>query len=96
MLKTVANCIGSAIQRDRTTKAILQAEQARAAELKKANEVLKKSLDYLATETSLEKFLGQILGAIAEQFDSPLVEYWYRTDGTGRSPSLGVVDLFSK
>ncbi len=82
VLKTVANCIGSAIQRDRTTKAILQAEQARAAELKKANEVLKKSLDYLATETSLEKFLGQVLGAIAEQFDSPLAEYWYHPDDT--------------
>jgi signal transduction histidine kinase len=82
VLKTIAACIGSAIQRDRTTKAILQAEQARAAELKKANEVLKKSLDYLATETSLEKFLGQILGAIAEQFDSPLAEYWYHPDDT--------------
>jgi signal transduction histidine kinase len=82
VLKTVANCIGSAIQRDRTTKAILQAEQDRAAELTKANEVLKKSLDYLATETSLEKFLGQILGAIAEQFDSPLAEYWYHPDDT--------------
>lgn len=82
VLKTVANCIGSAIQRDRTTTAILQAEQARAAELKKANEVLKKSLDYLATETSLEKFLGQILGAIAEQFDSPLAEYWYHPEDT--------------
>jgi signal transduction histidine kinase len=82
VLKTVANCIGSAIQRDRTTKAILQAEQDRAAELKKANEVLKKSLDYLATETSLDKFLGQVLGAIAEQFNSPLVEYWYHPDDT--------------
>jgi signal transduction histidine kinase len=82
VLKTVANCIGSAIQRDRTTKAILQAEQNRAAELTKANKVLKKSLDYLATETSLEKFLGQILGAIAEQFDSPLAEYWYHPDDT--------------
>ncbi len=82
VLKTIAACIGSAIQRDRTTKAILQAEQARAAELKKANEVLKKSLDYLAIETSLEKFLGQILNAIAEQFDSPLAEYWYHPDDT--------------
>jgi signal transduction histidine kinase len=82
VLKTIAACIGSAIQRDRTTKAILQAEQDRAAELKKANEVLKKSLDYLATETSLDKFLGQILGAIAEQFDSPLAEYWYHPDDT--------------
>jgi signal transduction histidine kinase len=82
VLKTVANCIGSAIQRDRTTTAILQAEQNRAAELKKANEVLKKSLDYLATETNLDRFLGQILGAIAEQFDSPLAEYWYHPDDT--------------
>jgi signal transduction histidine kinase/uncharacterized coiled-coil protein SlyX len=82
VLRTIAACIGSAIQRDRTQKATLQAEQDRAAELKKANEVLKKSLDYLATETSLEKFLGQVLGAIAEQFDSPLAEYWYHPDDT--------------
>lgn len=82
VLRTIAACIGSAIQRDRITGAILQAEQNRAVELKKANEVLKKSLDYLATETSLEKFLGQVLGAIAEQFDSPLAEYWYHPEDT--------------
>lgn len=55
--------------------------QQRAAELAKANEVLKRSLDALATEPNLDKFLGQVLGAIAEQFQSPLTEYWYHPDG---------------
>ncbi|MEM9007097.1 MAG: GAF domain-containing protein, partial [Cyanobacteria bacterium P01_F01_bin.86] len=37
VLKTAAACIGSAIERDRTQKAILQAEQARAQELQSLN-----------------------------------------------------------
>jgi GAF domain-containing protein len=65
-----------------TQKALLQAEQARSQELAKANEVLKKSLNSLATEPSLDKFLGQVLGAIAEQFNSPLAEYWYHPENT--------------
>jgi signal transduction histidine kinase len=59
-----------------------QAAQERAAELAKANEALKRSLDALASEPSLDKFLGQVLGAIAEQFDSPLAEYWYHPADT--------------
>ncbi|NJK27535.1 MAG: GAF domain-containing sensor histidine kinase [Coleofasciculaceae cyanobacterium SM2_3_26] len=51
------------------------------AELAKANEVLKRSLDSLAKEPSLEKFLGQVLTAIAEQFNSPIAEYWYHPEG---------------
>ena len=57
-----------------------KAAQERVAELAKANEALKRSLDSLASEPSLEKFLGQVLGAIAEQFDSPLAEYWYHPE----------------
>jgi len=48
---------------------------------KKTNQVLQRSLDSLATEPNLEKFLGQVLGAIAEQFNSPLAEYWYHFEG---------------
>ena len=40
VLKITADCIGSAIQRQRTQQALLQAEQQRGAELAQANEVL--------------------------------------------------------
>jgi signal transduction histidine kinase len=57
-----------------------KAAQERAAELAKANEALKRSLDCLATEPSLDKFLGQVLTAISEQFNSPMAEYWYHPE----------------
>ena len=41
VLRVAADCIGSAIQRQRTQQARLQAEQERAAELAKANDALK-------------------------------------------------------
>ena len=44
VLKTAAACIGSAIQRDRTQKALLQAEQARSQELQRLNAELQTSL----------------------------------------------------
>ncbi|MDX2240069.1 MAG: GAF domain-containing protein [Leptolyngbyaceae cyanobacterium bins.302] len=59
-----------------------QAAQEQAAKLEKANEVLQRSLHALATEPNLEKFLGQVLGAIAAQFNAPLAEYWYHPEDT--------------
>jgi PAS domain S-box-containing protein len=47
VLKTAAVCIGSAIQRDRTQKAMLQAEQARSQELDRLNTELQQTLDRL-------------------------------------------------
>lgn len=76
VLRTMADCIGSAIQRDRTQKLILQAEQTRVAELVKANTALKQSLDALAVDSDLDRFIGNTLTAIAQQFDAPLIEYW--------------------
>lgn len=66
-LKTIANCIGSAIERHRIQQALLQAKQERVAELAKANAVLRRSLTLLANEPSLDKFLGYALQAIADQ-----------------------------
>jgi PAS domain S-box-containing protein len=63
-----------------TQQALLQAEKDRAAELVKTNEALKQSLDALATEPDLDKFLGHVLQAIAQQFQSPLTEYWYHSE----------------
>lgn len=79
VLQIVGNCLGSAIQRDRTQKAILQAEQTRVAELVKANEALRQSLNTLAADPDLERFIGHTLTHIALQFDSPLTEYWTQT-----------------
>lgn len=76
VLRTIADCIGSAIQRARTQKLILQSEQARVAELVKANDALKQSLDTFAADPDFDHFIGQTLRLIAQQFDSPLIEYW--------------------
>jgi len=54
----------------------------RADELAKANDALKQSLDVLATEPALDKFLGHVLREIAQQFQSPLTEYCYHPEET--------------
>lgn len=79
-LKIVADCVGSAIERQRAQQTLLQAEQQRVAELAKANDALKQSLDSLASEPSLDKFLGHVLKVVAEQMDAPLTEYWYHPE----------------
>jgi PAS domain S-box-containing protein len=71
-------------------QALLEAEQQRVAELAKANEALKRSLDCLASEPSLDKFLGQVLSTIAAQFDSPMAEYWYHQESLA---FLGMMSL---
>ncbi|MBD2020740.1 GAF domain-containing protein [Leptolyngbya sp. FACHB-36] len=57
-----------------------KAAQERAAELARANEALKQSVDVLATETDLNQFIGHVLRLAAEQFDAPLAEYWQVTN----------------
>lgn len=59
-----------------------QAAQARGAELAKVNHVLKETIDTLVAEPELSRFLGSVLKAIAQQFNSPFLEYWsnWRTD----------------
>lgn len=54
-----------------------KAAQERVAELAKANAVLKRMLDVLATKPELEAFLGQALVAITEQLGSPLSTLWF-------------------
>jgi len=76
VLKIAANCIGSAIQRQRTQQALLKAEQERASELERANNVLQGTVAALADRRELEGFIGEILHTIAREFESPLVEYW--------------------
>lgn len=59
-LKTLANCIANAIQRDRDRKEREAATQARAAELKKNNEILSQRDRWLsATAAATEKLLSE-------------------------------------
>jgi signal transduction histidine kinase/PAS domain-containing protein len=57
-------------------QALLKTEQERVAELAKANEVLKRSLDALSSDPNLDRFLGEVLKVIAQELDAPVVEYW--------------------
>lgn len=86
VLTAAAEIIGAALHRkrlvDRLVEERTEVAQEHAAELTKANEALKRSLDSLASEPSLDKFLGQVLTAIAEQFNSLLAEYWYHPENT--------------
>lgn len=71
VLTAAAESIGAALHRkqlvDRLVLERVRAAQERAAELAKANEVLKRSLTMLAAEPSLDKFLGYMLQTIADQ-----------------------------
>jgi hypothetical protein len=60
---------------DRLVAQRFQAEQERAAELVKANDALKRSLNSLATDQSLDRFLGNGLIALATQFNSTTAKY---------------------
>lgn len=70
VLRTIADCIGSAIQRDRTQKLILQAEHNRVLELVKANDAMRRSIDWLARDPDMNAFLGHLLQELATQFDA--------------------------
>lgn len=54
----------------------------RAVNLTSANQVLKRSLELLSTDPDLDKFVGYVLTAIAQQFQSPLTEYWSQNEHT--------------
>jgi GAF domain-containing protein len=76
ILTIIADCIGSAIQRDRSSREREEFAQRRVAELSKAHQALKQTIDTLATEPELDHFLKHVLRVIAEQFDAPLIQYW--------------------
>ncbi|MEB3356532.1 MAG: GAF domain-containing protein [Synechococcales bacterium] len=78
VLTTGAGAIGAALLRQRLADRLIQsqAEQKRAAELARANDALKRSLDAIATDANPRQMISHILRIVAEQFQSPLVEYW--------------------
>ncbi|GBO52994.1 hypothetical protein APA_795 [Pseudanabaena sp. lw0831] len=61
VLKIAANSIGSAIQRDRTQKALLRSEQERATELEKVNKALRGGIAGMARLENLEHVLAEML-----------------------------------
>ncbi|MCP6758854.1 MAG: histidine kinase [Fischerella sp. CENA71] len=65
---------------------LAKAAQERAAEMTKANDALRRSVNVLATESNLNQFIGHVLQVTAEQFDAPLAEYWQVTN-----PNIGQV-----
>jgi signal transduction histidine kinase len=70
VLMAIADCIGSAIQRDRTQKVLLEAEQSRVAELARANTAMRHSIDWLAHEPDMNAFLGHLLEELATQVNA--------------------------
>lgn len=74
VLKTIADCIGSAIRRDRTQKAILQAEQERAAELERINAELQRAIAQLAESEKRYRTLFELSseGIHRAAFDEPI------------------------
>ncbi|PSB64386.1 hypothetical protein C7B79_09890 [Chroococcidiopsis cubana CCALA 043] len=53
-----------------------KAAQARSAELERANNTLQSTVAALADRRDLDGFIGEVLHTIANEFESPLVEYW--------------------
>jgi signal transduction histidine kinase/PAS domain-containing protein len=100
VLTTAAESIGAALHRkqlvDRLVEERTKAAQERVAELAKANEALKRSVDVLATETNLNQFIGHVLRLAAEQFVAPFdhsvqpVEGTFSSDPASWYASFGV------
>lgn len=91
VLRIAADCIGSAIHRDRIQCARQQAERQvlleretaareRVTELGKANEALKKTLDCLAAQPELDTFLGRVLIILVEQLAGCGGSFWFFDD----------------
>lgn len=82
VLTTAAGAIGATLLRQRLAERLMQsrAEQQRAAELAKANDALKRSLNAIAIVSDPYQIIAHILKIVAEQFDTPLVEYWLHSE----------------
>ncbi|MDX2214315.1 MAG: GAF domain-containing protein [Oculatellaceae cyanobacterium bins.114] len=93
VLRTIADCIGSAIQRDRAQKALLEAEQNRVAELARANTAMRHSIDWLAHEPDMNAFLGHLLEELATQVNAQdaMIFLYNAREGT-LQPFVGVID----
>jgi signal transduction histidine kinase len=93
VLRAIADCIGSAIQRDRTQQALLEAEQNRSAELAKVNTAMRRSIDWLAHEPDMNAFLGHLLEELATQVDAQdAMIFLYDAQEHTLQTSVGIID----
>lgn len=93
VLMAIADCIGSAIQRDRTQKALLEAEQNRVAELARANAAMRHSIDWLAHEPDMDAFLGHLLEELATQVNAQdAMIFLYDSGERTLQTFVGVID----
>lgn len=80
VLTAAAESIGAALHRKLLVERLIseqtRAAQERAAQLTKANQVLKKTLDVLATEPKLDRSLGHVLKVTTDQLGSPSAALW--------------------
>jgi PAS domain-containing protein len=74
ILRIAADCIGSAIQQQRTQQALLQAEQQRSQELKRHNIELQQTLDRLSKSEQRHRTLFELSneGIYHFKFDTPI------------------------
>lgn len=93
VLRTIADCIGSAVQRDRTQQALLEAEQNRSAELAKANTAMRRSIDWLAREPDMNAFLGHLMAELVTQVDAQdALIFLYDAQERTLQTSVGVIN----
>ncbi len=93
VLMAIADCIGSAIQRDRTQKALLEAEQNRSAELAKVNTAMRRSIDWLAHEPDMNAFLGHLLEELATQVEAQdAMIFLYNAQSRTLQTLVGLID----
>ncbi|KAF3884312.1 MULTISPECIES: sensor histidine kinase [Nostocales] len=100
VLKIAADCAGSAIERQRTQQALLQAEQERSQELERHNIELQQTLNRLqtreqlleATDLDLDRSLGHVLQVTSEHLGSTSAALWLANPDSDTS-SLHLVYL---
>jgi signal transduction histidine kinase len=76
VLGILANCVASAIQRQRSQQALLQAEQERAAELARSNEALQQTIDTLGSLDNFDDFIPTVLTIVARTFNANNCAYY--------------------
>lgn len=76
VLGVLANCVGSAIQRQRTQQALLQAELVRVTELARSNEALQQTIDTLGSLDNFDDFIPAVLAIVARTFNAADCAYY--------------------
>ncbi|XGV97680.1 MAG: GAF domain-containing protein [Leptolyngbya sp. BL-A-14] len=86
-IQTQERAVETAIAREQE-----KAAQQRTTELAKANQAMQRILVLTAKSAGLNALLGNVLQAIAEQFDAPIVEWWESLDEFTVAKRLSYLD----